>query len=79
MGGDTVTINNSNLIKARKEKNFTQDQLAKLIGCTKSTISNWETGYSKPNLLDAKKISEVLGKDLNHLFFDQEVQEPHTF
>lgn len=73
-----MTINNQNLIKARKEKNLTQEQLAQMVGCKKSTISNWETGYSKPSLLDAKKVSDVLGKDINHLFFDNEVQEIHT-
>lgn len=73
-----MAAKNNNLIRARKEKNLTQEQLAQKIGCLKSTISNWETGYSNPTLSDAKKVSDVLEKDINHLFFGGKVQETHT-
>ena len=33
----------------RKEKNLTQEELGKMIGTKKATISNYETGYRSPN------------------------------
>jgi putative transcriptional regulator len=71
-------LKNHNLIKARKGKNLTQEQLAELLDCKKTTISNWENGYSKPTLDDAYKVAEVLESDINHLFFGYKVQETHT-
>lgn len=64
----------SKLFKARKEKGYTQQQIANIIGCRKSTVSNWETGYSIPRLHDAIALSIILEKDLSELFFDEIVQ-----
>lgn len=72
-------MKNQNLINARKVKNLTQMQLAELLDCKKTTISNWENGYSKPTLDDVYKVAKVLGSNINHLFFDYKVQETHTF
>ncbi len=36
------------LIELRKEKNITQKELAKNIGCTDSAVSLWELGTSEP-------------------------------
>ncbi|WP_026311559.1 helix-turn-helix transcriptional regulator [Parafrankia elaeagni] len=67
------------LIRARKEKELTQQMLAELMDCQKTTISNWENGYARPNLADAFKLSKILEKRLDSLFFNTEVQESHTF
>jgi putative transcriptional regulator len=72
-------MKNLNLINARKSKNLTQEQLAEILDCQKTTISNWENGYSKPTLDDAYKVAKVLESDINHLFFEHKVQETHTF
>lgn len=61
---------NISLIEARKAKGLTQEQLAELLNYKKSTISNWENGYSTPRLSDAFKTAELLDKDVNHLFFN---------
>lgn len=37
------------LRKARKAKKLTQEQLAQLVKTKKTTISNYETGYSTPS------------------------------
>ncbi|MGY3717144.1 helix-turn-helix transcriptional regulator [Sutcliffiella cohnii] len=60
---------NHTLIKARKAKDLTQEQLANILKCKKTTVSNWENGYSKPTLDVAYKVSEVLGVDISTLFF----------
>lgn len=71
-------MKNDRLISARKEMDFTQEQLANLMKCKKATISNWENGYSTPRLPDAFQLSHFLKKDINYLFFKEKVQETHT-
>ena len=62
-------MKNLNLINARRRKNLTQDELAKLVKCGgKATVSNWETGYSKPRLEVALAVSKVLEEDVAFLF-----------
>lgn len=71
-------LKNRNLINARKSRGWTQKKLAEKLGCQKSTISNWENGYSVPKLPDAFKLSNLLGWDINDLFLDEQVQDSHT-
>ncbi|WP_367899761.1 helix-turn-helix transcriptional regulator [Bacillus pseudomycoides] len=66
------------LIKARKEKMLTQANLALLMNRRKTTISNWENGYSNPNLKDAFKLASILEKEINSIFFTNKVQGTHT-
>ncbi len=68
-------MKNEILISARKEKGLTQEQLAEMLGCQKSSVSNWENGYSTPKLADAFKLSEILGYDVEQLFRGDKVQE----
>ncbi|WP_078430449.1 helix-turn-helix transcriptional regulator [Alkalihalobacterium alkalinitrilicum] len=69
---------NTRLVKARKEAGLTQEKLAELLECQKSTVSNWENGYSVPRLSDAFRIAEILNKDAKELFFEDLVQDTHT-
>lgn len=69
---------NEALIEARKEKGFTQSDLAELMECQKTTISNWENGYAKPKLSDAFKLAEILEKKIDDIFFKDGVQDSHT-
>lgn len=70
---------NTALKTARIEKGLTQNQLAKLLGYKGGqAVSNWENGYIKPPLRIALKIAKILDRDIDHLFFDDEVQESHT-
>lgn len=71
-------MKNKALIQARKRKGFTQERLAELLGCKKSTVSNWENGYSTPSLTDAFRIAELLESDVNILFSGLKVQESYT-
>lgn len=50
------------IIRARKEQNITQAELAKMVGTQKSNISRLESGNYNPTLDFLTKISEALGK-----------------
>jgi putative transcriptional regulator len=71
-------MKNEPLIHARKAKGWTQEQFADLLGCQKTTVSNWENGVSSPKLADAFTVSELLGQDINELFSIYKLQENHN-
>ncbi|MDF2791498.1 MAG: DNA-binding protein [Neobacillus sp.] len=71
-------MKNHLLTQARKNKNWTQEELSKMIPCEKTTVSNWENGVSKPSLAVAFKLADLLGQDINYLFSDIKVQDVHT-
>jgi putative transcriptional regulator len=54
---------------ARAEKRLSQDELAKLAGVTRQTISSIETGQYCPSALLAFLLSERLGKRVDELFY----------
>ena len=58
---------NEKLKAARKQKCLSQAALGKLIGVRTQTISNWETGKSKPNLETVNKLCEILNIPLYSL------------
>lgn len=66
-------MKNNRLVNARKEKGLTQEGLAELMNYKKSTVSNWENGYSIPRMSDAFKVAKILDKDIDYLFFESKV------
>jgi DNA-binding XRE family transcriptional regulator len=54
----------SQIIKARKEQNMTQSELAKRVGTQKSNISRLESGNYNPSLDFLIKVTQSLGKEL---------------
>ena len=54
----------SQIIDARKEKNMTQEELARRIGTQKSNISRLESGDYNPSLDFLIKVARGLGKEL---------------
>ncbi len=60
----------SNRLKiARAERNLSQEELARLAGVTRQTISSIETGQYCPSALLAFVISKRLQKPVNELFY----------
>lgn len=53
------------IIRARKEQNITQAELAKRVGTQKSNISRLESGNYNPSLDFLIKVAESLGKKLS--------------
>lgn len=63
---DTLKIGKF-IAKKRKEKNMTQEELARILGVTNKTVSRWENGNYMPDLSLLKPLSETLGVSLNAL------------
>jgi DNA-binding XRE family transcriptional regulator len=47
-----------------KEADCTGSRLARAIGVSRQTISNWQDGKSAPSIADSQKIAKVLGVPL---------------
>lgn len=72
-------MKNERLLRARKEKGYTQEEIAKLLGYKqRSSYANWENGHITPPLKVAIRIAEILEKDVEYLFFEGKVQDSHT-
>ncbi|MCB8984501.1 MAG: helix-turn-helix transcriptional regulator [Ardenticatenaceae bacterium] len=54
---------------ARAEKNLNQEELARLVGVTRQTISSIETGQYNPSTLLAFLLAQKLDKPVADLFF----------
>ncbi|MCK0471432.1 helix-turn-helix transcriptional regulator [Halalkalibacter sp. APA_J-10(15)] len=62
------------LRETRKSQGKTQTFMAKKLGYKSvSGYANIEMGRNKPTLKKAKEISEILGVDVNDLFFEKEL------
>jgi len=58
------------LKKLRHESNLTQEQLAKMVGISRTMITEIENGNANPSVKVAKKIAAVLGFDWTR-FYDE--------
>lgn len=57
----------SRLLQSRKEKNMSQEELAKALNATPTTIGRYERDEVKPSIEVAAKISQVLEVSLDYL------------
>lgn len=64
-----------NLINSRKDIGMTQDDLAAEAKLSRGMLSNIERGYTLPSLPVAYRISRVLKKSMEFLFFDGDAQK----
>ena len=58
-----------NLVRLRREKGFSQEQLADLMDVSRQAVSKWETGTADPstsNLLALAKLFGVPAEELLH-------------
>ncbi|HAP5744200.1 TPA: helix-turn-helix transcriptional regulator [Enterococcus faecalis] len=60
----------SNLSRYRKEKGFSQIELAKKLNVTQQCVSSWQTGRTIPKPYQMKMLSEILSVPMNELFSD---------
>ena len=62
-----------NIRTLREGKDLTQEQLAERLFVTRQTVSNYETGRSRPDVEMLLKIAEVLDVDANTVIYGKEV------
>ena len=56
------------IVELRKDRNWTQLDLAKKIGASENTIGHWEQGRHDPDLEMVGKLSDVFGISTDMLF-----------
>ena len=68
------------IFKKRKEKNFTQEQLAERLGVSNKTISKWETGKCMPDYSIIEPLCQELNITLAELLDGEEDEKSiHTY
>ncbi|MDD5823980.1 MAG: helix-turn-helix transcriptional regulator [Firmicutes bacterium] len=61
---------NTNLIRHRDSKGWTQEQLAEAIGVSRSTVAKWEAGKGTPKVENLIVLSRVLDVSIDSLLMD---------
>ena len=56
-----------NLIELRKYHNFSQEELAAMIGVSRQTMSKYETGESLPDIEKCKQLANAFGVTVDDL------------
>lgn len=54
----------------RKGRKLTQQELADMMGITRPTISNYETGRRSPHISELRRFADFFGVDLNYFGVD---------
>lgn len=54
------------IVKARKEKKLSQEQVAQHLSISPQEVLEWERGASIPDLVTSGRLAEILGVDLNY-------------
>ena len=69
------------LREARKKAGYSQEALGQLIGLRKQTISDYERGYSEPDMKAITDLMHHLQVDANYLWQDEMniSEQPETF
>jgi tellurite methyltransferase len=61
-------ILSGNIARYRKEKGFTQDELAARLGITFQAVSKWETGQTAPETAILPELAKILNISIDKLF-----------
>ena len=66
----------NNIEAIRKERNIRQEELARVLGVSRQTISSLENGRYNPSILPAYKIAKYFDMTIEEVFlFEEEVTE----
>ena len=69
---------NNKLYELRKQKGFSQEELANRLNVSRQTISKWEVGESTPDMENLVAISELFEISLDELVLDKVHEEADT-
>lgn len=64
-----------NLESLRKQKGWSQDDLADRLNLTRQAVSKWETGSSKPDIDNVKNISQLFSVRIDDLLNNEVVED----
>ena len=64
-----------NLESLRKQKGWSQDDLADRLNLTRQAVSKWETGSSKPDIDNVKNISQLFSVKIDDLLNNEVVED----
>lgn len=64
-----------NLESLRKQKGWSQDDLADKLNLTRQAVSKWETGSSKPDIDNVKNISQLFSVRIDDLLNNEVVED----
>ena len=65
----------NNLVELRKYHDFSQEELAEMIGVSRQTLSKYETGESLPDIEKCKLLADVFGVSIDNLISYEDNQE----
>lgn len=63
------------IAKLRKQKNMTQQELAKKLGVTDRAISKWENGRGLPDYSLLQNLCDALSVSINELFSGEKISK----
>ena len=69
---------NNRLYELRKQKGFSQEELAGRLNVSRQTVSKWEVGESTPDMEKLLAISDLFGVSLDELVKGEEAQPAGT-
>lgn len=61
----------ANIKRMRLDEGLTQEQLAERLGVTRSTVTQWETGWSQPRMGAISKLASVFGVSVSEMVEDR--------
>lgn len=62
------------LLNLRKEYKMTQDDVAKILGMSRTSFSKYENGIANPPLQVLRKIADIYNVGLEYLIFDEKMR-----
>jgi repressor LexA len=60
-----------NIKRLRTQSNWTQEQLAEKVGVTRSTVTQWETGWSQPRMGAVGRIASAFGVSVTDIVSEE--------
>ncbi|MBR0445760.1 MAG: helix-turn-helix transcriptional regulator [Oscillospiraceae bacterium] len=62
----------------RKERGIRQEELAKLLGVSRQTISSLETGRYNPSIFLAYKVAKLFGMTIEEVFIFEDAEQEES-
>lgn len=71
MDNDTWPDFRHNLIRLRDKSGLSQEQLAEMLGVSRTAVAKWEAGYGMPKLKNLVTLAKLFSVSLDELILSQ--------